>query len=462
MGSFCNAIHKSVEDHKILELFVHAQASHIRQGTKTNIIRYPPVSPTVSLKNILDDEKPRFLPAQTVILGLNLCHALLRMYKSGMQSKDWTAENIFFLFDPDGGYIREAYNPYFAISLLQGSGSNNAEEANPRRFPVLVNFAKLLLEIASGERIFNHPYLPLDVYLLTYIPENEGSKVSDYMVADYVDAARACLIAEKPRSGDDDYDEKKVLNEEDQCRAVLLKAAEDLEKARQWHKPPKNLNEPLELRFSRPVPGGGHKEQQNHQNGKSPLVSSLDAPSNNRTNMQPALRATSQDTVDREHPAQLFDEWRGRFIGGDDRWGSPQIIILIFLKWSTNTHRLYFAVEFLSLADKFYTGHISDLSNERKIRIAILDTGIDESNTFFRGVLCTRRERDDPVKEKKSFVGAPNECGDTFGHGTNVAHLILKIAPEADLYIAKISDGGQNEGGRPVLEVCGFVSAQAF
>lgn len=61
-----------------------------------------------------------------------------------------------------------------------------------------------------------------------------------------------------------------------------------------------------------------------------------------------------------------------------------------------------------------------------------------------------------------SFVGAPNEYGDIFGHGTNVAHLILKVAPEADLYIAKISQGQEQEGEDLVVKVSGLVSTSVL
>jgi hypothetical protein len=105
----------------------------------------------------------------------------------------------------------------------------------------------------------------------------------------------------------------------------------------------------------------------------------------------------------------------------------------------------------------FYTENIQNLSNERKIRIAILDTGIEEDNAFFKGVKRTRREKDSPLKDRKSFTGGLN-VADSFGHGTDVASLILKVAPEANLYIAKISEGQEEEGPEPIVKVCALGS----
>lgn len=104
----------------------------------------------------------------------------------------------------------------------------------------------------------------------------------------------------------------------------------------------------------------------------------------------------------------------------------------------------------------FYNKHIKNLSNDWRIRIAILDTGIDENNGFFRGVRRSRNLRDRPLKKIESFVEGP--LADSYGHGTNVAALILKIAPEADLYIAKISQGQEIDRVDHIVKVCGVAS----
>jgi hypothetical protein len=118
--------------------------------------------------------------------------------------------------------------------------------------------------------------------------------------------------------------------------------------------------------------------------------------------------------------------------------------------------RIFRANDFLSRATNFCTDHIQNLSNDRKIRIAILDTGINEYHPFFKGVKATRRARDSPFKGMQSFIGDSN-AADSFGHGTNVASLILRIAREANLYIAKISKGQEEEGPEPIVKVYGLI-----
>ena len=44
-----------------------------------------------------------------------------------------------------------------------------------------------------------------------------------------------------------------------------------------------------------------------------------------------------------------------------------------------------------------------------------------------------------PIKAKQSFVGGSSI--DQCGHGIRVAALLLKVAPYADLYVGKMSNG---------------------
>ncbi|KFY52592.1 hypothetical protein V496_08343 [Pseudogymnoascus sp. VKM F-4515 (FW-2607)] len=72
-----------------------------------------------------------------------------------------------------------------------------------------------------------------------------------------------------------------------------------------------------------------------------------------------------------------------------------------------------------------------------RIRIAVLDTGICMDDNFIQ--LKENRTR----ITYQSFVTGdknPTEPSDLVGHGTHVAGLLLQVAPNADIYVAKISD----------------------
>ncbi len=59
------------------------------------------------------------------------------------------------------------------------------------------------------------------------------------------------------------------------------------------------------------------------------------------------------------------------------------------------------------------------------------------------------------LKGKRSYKGEANDISDRYGHGTHAAELILRFAPEAELYVAKVADGGTmvHEDTRLIVEV---------
>lgn len=82
----------------------------------------------------------------------------------------------------------------------------------------------------------------------------------------------------------------------------------------------------------------------------------------------------------------------------------------------------------------------------RRVRIAILDTGIDISSPYFdnspnvpegleQQQSGPRRHR---VMEAKSFVGGAVGDRDSVGHGTHCAALLLELAQNADIYVARV------------------------
>ncbi|MCJ1475861.1 hypothetical protein MMC13_004525 [Lambiella insularis] len=77
----------------------------------------------------------------------------------------------------------------------------------------------------------------------------------------------------------------------------------------------------------------------------------------------------------------------------------------------------------------------------RRVKIAILDTGIDLAHPDFGKIDSAHPEYGIPrdrVKQCKSFVNSKDGDRDTSGHGTHSAALLLKLAPKADVYVARV------------------------
>lgn len=94
--------------------------------------------------------------------------------------------------------------------------------------------------------------------------------------------------------------------------------------------------------------------------------------------------------------------------------------------------------------DTFVIPYGGVAGDSRNVRIAVLDTGlnVDDNDYLLQGAMSR-------IKMKKDFSGSGDEdCQDRCGHGTHVARLLLRFAPQADVFIAKISNSRSLEGTR--------------
>ena len=68
----------------------------------------------------------------------------------------------------------------------------------------------------------------------------------------------------------------------------------------------------------------------------------------------------------------------------------------------------------------------------RMVKISILDTGIDRGHPGIEAQWAKR------IKGVKSWINGEKGDKDTCGHGTHAAALLMKVAPEASIYIARV------------------------
>lgn len=90
-------------------------------------------------------------------------------------------------------------------------------------------------------------------------------------------------------------------------------------------------------------------------------------------------------------------------------------------------------------------------SNGRRVNVAILDTGIDMTHTDIDA--CSER-----IKDVRSWVDGKNgaedwDGGDDSGHGTHIAGLILDLAPNVDIYVARVTKSRRLKNPEQVAEV---------
>lgn len=85
-----------------------------------------------------------------------------------------------------------------------------------------------------------------------------------------------------------------------------------------------------------------------------------------------------------------------------------------------------------------------------RVRIAILDSGYDADAVFFQSP--ARRNR---LIKWKDWVEDAKQPQDCHGHGTHLVSLIMKMAPEADICVARVArdPGGLDNASEYVAEV---------
>jgi len=80
-------------------------------------------------------------------------------------------------------------------------------------------------------------------------------------------------------------------------------------------------------------------------------------------------------------------------------------------------------------------------NKSKRVRVAILDTGVDCTHPTIR----TARDNDTivgwfPDRSNPQF----DPLCDQYGHGTHGTSVLMKIAPNAEIYVARVA----NEGGK--------------
>ena len=119
--------------------------------------------------------------------------------------------------------------------------------------------------------------------------------------------------------------------------------------------------------------------------------------------------------------------------------------------------------ETLKRLQAVYSEHYQYNEDDAPVKIAVLDTGIDMDHPDFkqprskisaRKLAARSRSRGEPNQEDR-IKGRRNFCDDRIdesdvkdidGHGTHVAGIILRLAPRAELYIARVCQGDAEDG----------------
>jgi hypothetical protein len=96
----------------------------------------------------------------------------------------------------------------------------------------------------------------------------------------------------------------------------------------------------------------------------------------------------------------------------------------------------------LAKAVKDMDSDLSGSTQRNRVQIVLLDTGYDDSSVFLDDGKIRDRLQKLPVW--KDFAGSSPCPVDTDGHGNHLLSLVMQIAPNADLHVARVATDSKN------------------
>ncbi|KAL8296015.1 hypothetical protein RB600_001482 [Gaeumannomyces tritici] len=368
------------------------------------------------------------------VLALSLGRCLVHLVQGPWLRRPWTGKDIQFLGRHDD--VRDAWHPY-VICPVAGDTAN--KDFDPADFdpadlvPLLLSFARLLVELETGERVLADPALPTFEDDIVAIQEDN---IDGRGREDYIRAIEGCFKVKAALHQSIKRERDPTVHQ--RLRYLVRKTIYD------------GIVSHLERNFNQIARRDRAVILREVNQGKPALrfgiaLAAETYPSETPVETQlsnlsvPVARATVAD-VDSERSDANQDVYP-MFFDGESTTGS-------------SSHAKY-TEAFFSSFDKFREQYIVPKFKEgragrKRIRIAVLDTGIDrdEMRACLDVVAATREQHKcpkkdrDPIKETRSFTGVRGDNEeDNCGHGTHVTSIILRLAPEADLYIAKVASG---------------------
>ncbi|OIW25726.1 hypothetical protein CONLIGDRAFT_708490 [Coniochaeta ligniaria NRRL 30616] len=378
----------------------------------------PVVTPIQCLGNLIQDgyfkklgEGGRFKPCDKAPLLRNLALSMLQLSWGEWLQENWDSWDIFFkhsngkVLDVDQPFLQcrlatpkkntrdhwEDDNGLECFDYDSSEAHKNATQDPPCDLHLL-NFARLLLEIQLGKHIVaNNTYdsESYNLYLTVdklIVPDAYGATGSASVPFELKSAVEACLHADGLRAT-----KKARMDKAAEARNYIF-----------YHIATPLITYAMNLR---PVEDEREFELDNRDiGGGNVQVSAAEVMLYDGTDTPvPDPNDSKKKTQKQQYAEEFFDFMKGF----NDRYIKP------FLKRDT----------------ELYPKH-----RQRKIRIAVIDSGFKRKNPLLQAVNTPNR-----IVDSKSWV--ENDVEDEFGHGTVAAYLLLKIAPAAEVYIARVSKG---------------------
>ncbi|KAL9618679.1 MAG: hypothetical protein Q9160_006646 [Pyrenula sp. 1 TL-2023] len=399
-GHFCKLI--TLEADSRICLTIQNQKLHrIGFEPMTQFVQH---SPGLSLADVL--KRYRLTAKMKLALAYIVAHSVWQYYDSDWMKSQWTSETIHFIAErgsrSDGGNgLLFTCKPYVAIRFGDKESElpeHSRADGEIHRFPRIRSLGVMLVEIGIGRQLHG------DV-------RDSSTKPTIAAINDDLLSATACL---QDDSLWENCDYPNYLSAANQCldpgnfpSSSYVQGSGDESETDDLKQRRNILYDKVVFPLQELLQGTRWLEQLTN-------IGPLPAPVK-RTSI-PALPALthvkdvpveSKDTQKNTKPVLKKSEKDAR-------------------RWLSRMQRLSH-----ELADR--APQIDGIGSQ--VRIAVLDTGCDENAPFFLNPGNGSR-----LKDWKDWVDGSHQLQDCHGHGTHLISLIMKIAPEAHIYVARIAN----------------------
>lgn len=365
----------------------------------------------MSLRKVL--ELSKLSNRMKLVLAYIVARSFWQFYDSPWMEAQWSSDSIQFLpespVEEDDDSVSDAGSdatesngalfasrPYFAVDFTDQGTEGPVEYCDSYsvvyRYPRLLALCTMLLEIARGRALDFEDEGTMEANLnaswtLARRHAKRTRSWKDFNYPDYKNAVLGCLNY-KPEDNDDN------TNDNGQTRAVASTTESDVfaRKAAIYSKVVQPLEKLLKalgfadnLHIVDPIDMSRHPDRAPELPAPPPVASLTSQQGQGNSNAQAATQWL--DSISSINAA-IRERARGRKAAG----------------------------------------------RHRPVRIAVLDTGYDGEAVFFSNPARQHR-----IKGWKDFSEGCEAAVDSNGHGTHTLALVMKVAPSADMYVARIA-----------------------
>ncbi|RSL44909.1 hypothetical protein CEP53_011014 [Fusarium sp. AF-6] len=403
-------------------------------GTSLSELLKQDIFRPIDLQAYLDETAEKRVDSATkaqVALGLSRC--LMHFFDKGLElaSHSWIADNVHFRESSDGS--KGAKKRLLYVSLrpkLHQNPVSDIENMFNNGSPVVLSFVKLLLEVLDGNALNIQVRPHEEDNLLTWLELGSAvqrlrlARDGDLFASRYLEVVDGCLRLWTTFSNRDNLTDpsgtvhlmRKAIYETVVSKLELIASSgqtwrrgSDIgtnheQGKRKFHDP--MVNQPPVKKLALIPKTPPFSGSLGLVNGQNPCF----APSDKEDSIQTAL-----DDSACSGQLSLYDEQGG-----------------------TNEREQQAAEEHLSdlirSMGMYVKAHANSGRNEKnRIKVAIIDSGVDPDDGWIRA-------RSSQIVDKRNWTSCQiDDCADICGHGTHITRLILKVAPAAEVYIAKVS-----------------------